>query len=149
MQSSLGSSTQYGIILFDFQAMSRPAVFIVVLVYAIVAGKDSFSLDLIISFHQSPAGQERDAGLVDTAETRNLVRREASPGRKNAKKVSRTRKSKKRTKKSKACKCKNGEERKKEIVQEGDTAVQFSELFFKNVQIHFKIEESSKYSESG
>ena len=40
-------------------------------------------------------------------------------------------------------------ERKKEIVQEGDTAVQFSELFFKNVQIHFKIEESSKYSESG
>ena len=111
MQSSLGSSTQYGIILFDFQAMSRPAVFIVVLVYAIVAGKDSFSLDLIISFHQSPAGQERDAGLVDTAETRNLVRREASPGRKNAKKVSRTRKSKKRTKKSKACKCKNGEER--------------------------------------
>ena len=38
--------------------------------------------------------------------------------------------------------------RQKEIEQEGNKAVQFSELFFKDVQIYYKIEESSKYSES-
>ena len=87
--------------------MSRMVVFFLC---AIVAGQDSFIFDLIISFHPSlfPAGiaaaaeeQKQDAALVDTAETSNLFRREASFGRKNGKKHT--------TRKSNACKCKKGD----------------------------------------
>ena len=101
--------------------MSRMVVFFLC---AIVAGQDSFIFDLIISFHPSlfPAGiaaaaeeQKQEAALVDTAETRNLVRRKANFGRKNGNRLLGTRNIKKHTtRKSKACKCKNGEERGKE-----------------------------------
>jgi len=76
--------------------MSRLAVFFTVLVCVIVAACLA-------------AEQEQEAGLVDTAETRNLVRREASPGRKNGEKRERTRKSKTHTRKNKVCKCKKGD----------------------------------------
>ena len=85
--------------------MSRMVVFFLC---AIVAGQDSFIFDLKISFHPSlfPAGiaaaageQKQDATLVDTAETRNLVRREASPWRRNGNRIFGTRNIKKHTRK--------------------------------------------------